>query len=147
MITNEEWDAIEKKLEGWFSDVSFLYDGHSVRVKKLPVSENNLRLIVFIDGVIDPNKTIDLSGNGFCHLVCKFWRKSEKYAFDKKFRETLRHRNALLKGFRQKNALGDPDIKITSYHPDFSTAKILVRQFRRIDGLTFVQNTNNMRSE
>jgi len=139
MITNEKWDAIEKKLEGWFSDVSFLYDGHSVRVQKLPFRENVLRLFVFIDGTIDQNKSIDLHKKGFDPLVTLFWRRSERYAFDRKYRQSLIKYNKAMKSLGSKDPPKDPNAKLIVYHPDFATAKSLVRQFRRIEGLTFVQ--------
>ncbi len=138
-ISTEQCVAIEKELLGWFADVRFEYDGHEIRVQKVPLRENVLRLVVFIDGKIEARKGVDLDDTGFDPLVVLFWRRSERYAFGRKHRESMIRYNKLMKRSKLKGTLYDPDKKLVTYHPDFSTAKSLVRQFRKVEGLTLVE--------
>lgn len=142
-ISKEQWTVIEKKLRGFFSEVVFEYEGHKITVQKGFIRENVMRLVVYIDGAIKAKDSLDLDGTGFNPLVVLFWRRRERYALPKKYREAfIRYNKAMRIDKSEKE--NDPERKTVSYQPDFATAKSLVRQFRVVEGLTLVGGVDNV---
>ena len=139
-MSNEQWTVIEKKLRGFFSEVVFEYEGHKITVQKGFIRENVMRLVVYIDGAIKAKDSLDLDGTGFNPLVVLFWRRRERSLYTKKSREALVRYSKAIGKKRSKEAGIDPEKKTVSYHPDFPSAKSLVRQFRKVDGLTLLED-------
>ena len=134
-ISKEQWAVIEEKLRGWFAKVSFEYEGHEILVQKELIRENVMRLVVYIDGAIKAKDSLDLDGTGFNPLVVLFWRRRERYLWTKECREALVRYSKAIGKKRSKEVGIDPERKTVSYHPDFPSAKSLVRQFKKVEGL------------
>lgn len=135
-ISNEMWEAIEKKLQGLFAEVVFEYKGHEITVQKGPLRENVRCLAVYIDGFIKCKDCVDLDKSGFDPLVVLFWRRRERQLFSKKYRAALVRYSKAIGEKRSKKEGIDPERKVVSYHPYFTTSKSLVRKFKRVEGLT-----------
>lgn len=143
-ISNEQWAEIEENLKGLFPLVVFLYKGHRISVQKGRLKENVYRLIVYIDGVIRAKDSLDLDGTGFNPLVVLFWRRRERYLYSKKHRDALVRYNKAIGEKRSKGDVLDPERKTVSYQPDFPTAKSIVRQFKKVEGLLLEGNVGQV---
>lgn len=129
-ISKEQWLAIENHLVGSFVSVKFKLGQHDMSVQRARKSESTTVLAVYIDGKIK-GAWFDAKNDrpGCIELV---WRKREKSYYTA----------AEIK--RLEKAFGKRDAK--KYHPKllakhhfldcyFTTAKSVVRQFKKISNL------------
>ncbi|MFC0822082.1 hypothetical protein ACFGZF_09270 [Pasteurella multocida] len=121
-ISNEKWSEIARKLsELW--NVSFLYDGHDIEVH-WQINKNKIVWFVFIDGVVF-SKWTNKESKLYC-LFEKFWFKRTSSIY------TARQRISY-KGLISKEALNQKKCYLQPY---FTSVSTLVRQFKKIEGLT-----------
>ena len=134
-ISKEQWVAIEEKLKSdWFPTVSFQFRKHEVSVSKERYSENRPCLVVYIDGVW---KGVWTRGDDEVYgpLVKLFWRKRTSAIFKPK------QKAKIIKNFGKRKAkeyFPKLDEVSVRWMPDFNTAASLVRQFKKVDGLTLL---------
>lgn len=121
-ITNEEWSEIARKLSELWS-VSFLYDGHLIEVH-FRIHKNKIIWFVFIDSAAIGKWASEESE--MFYLVEKFWFKRSRSLYTQKQRKEY-------KGLISKKSLGQ---KISYFQPYFTSVSTLVRQFKKIEGLT-----------
>ena len=138
MISKEQWQTIEKNLsDRIFHKESFTLDGHTILVSKTFVSKNKLGIAVYIDGVIQMAQA-EQSRPEFNQVTHKVWRKRQKAVYSpvkvKKLIKDLGKRRA-------KEFFPNLEKVITYYDPTFTSATSLVRQFKKLDGLSVVNQT------
>jgi hypothetical protein len=140
VTSRAQWEAIEKRLRGIFGEVKFRVDGHEVAVQRKFVAEGRSSLWVYINGKIEykhmmPDKETKL----FDPIVERVWRPrvthlvspQKKKALElkwkaKRYSERDIQAMKMIEGF-DKHFLG--------YVPDYSTARTLVRRFKKIEGI------------
>ncbi|WP_368919977.1 hypothetical protein [Providencia vermicola] len=130
-ISKEQWEKIEGDLKDYFASVDFQYKGIEIGVRRASIGEGRTALAVFLDGEICsgwgwPNSDV------FNPLVECFWSKRQKSYYSptkvKKLEKIYGKR-------RVKKEISNLHEKFTWYYPYFSKASVLVRQFKRIEGL------------
>ncbi|WP_424410384.1 hypothetical protein [Pasteurella sp. PK-2025] len=124
-ISNEEWTEIARKLSELWS-VSFLYDGHLIEVN-WKIHKNKIIWFVFIDG--EWNGKWASEESEMFYLVEKFWFKRSRSLLTQKQRKEYKGLIRLI----SKKSLGQ---KISYFQPYFTSVNTLVRQFKKIEGLT-----------
>ncbi|MCD2529435.1 hypothetical protein LPL65_15510 [Providencia huaxiensis] len=131
-ISKEQWEKIEGDLKDYFASVDFQYKGIEISVRRISIGEGRTALAVFLDGEMRsgwgwPNSDV------FNPLVECFWSKRQKSYYSptkvKKLEKIYGKR-------RVKKEISNLHEKFTWYHPYFSKASVLVRQFKRIKELT-----------
>ncbi|ENU1229329.1 hypothetical protein [Providencia rettgeri] len=131
-ISKEQWEKIEGDLKDYFASVDFQYKGIEIGVRRVSIGEGRTALAVFLDGEMRsgwgwPNSDV------FNPLVECFWSKRQKSYYSptkvKKLEKIYGKR-------RVKKEISNLHEKFTWYHPYFSKASVLVRQFKRVKELT-----------
>lgn len=131
-ISKEQWAKIEGDLKGYFASVDFQYQDTEIGIRRVSAGEGKTKLAVFLDSEIRsgwglPNSDV------FNPLVVLFWSKRQKSHYSptkvKKLEKIWGKRRA-------KKEIPNLHDKFTWYWPYFSKASVLVRQFKRIEGLT-----------
>ena len=133
-ITKEQWDQIEKELKGMFGTVTLGLEGKELQIRRSQVAEGRWELIVYIDGSFKPAWGWS-SGEAYWPFVEKIWRKRSKAHYSPK------RQKEIIKIWGKRRAKKDfPNLeeKIHWYEPIFKTAKSLVSQYRKIEGLEVV---------
>ena len=133
-ITKEQWVEIEKHLAGLFSSVIFKYGEFEVTVTRSRVSESKTSLVVYVDGVIKGGWYSKDNERPAC--IPDVWRKrtSAKY--------TAKSIKSFEKIWGKRRAKKEmPELyEVTEYHTcDFTTAKSLVRQYKKLEGLELIK--------
>lgn len=133
-ITKEQWVEIEKHLAGLFSSVIFKYGEFEITVTRGRISESKTSLVVYVDGVIKGGWYSKDNERPAC--IPDVWRK----------RTRAKHTAKSIKSFekiwgkrRAKKEM--PDLyEVTEYHTcDFTTAKSLVRKYKKLEGLELIK--------
>ncbi|HHR6442786.1 TPA: hypothetical protein ACS777_003562 [Providencia alcalifaciens] len=131
-ISKEQWVKIEGDLKDYFASVDFQYKGIEIGVRRVSIGEGKTALAVFLDGEIRIGWGWTNS-DVFNPLVECFWSKRQKSYYSptkvKKLEKIYGKR-------RVKKEISNLHEKLTWYHPYFSKASVLVRQFRRVKELT-----------
>ncbi len=131
-ISKEQWAKIEGDLKSYFASVDFQYQDTEIGIRRVSAGEGKTKLAVFLDSEICsgwglPNSDV------FNPLVMLFWSKRQKSYYSptkvKKLEKIWGKRRA-------KKEIPNLHDKFTWYWPYFSKASVLVRQFKRIEGLT-----------
>ncbi len=135
-ISKAQWQAIETALMRLGGCAEFALDGHKITTQKRMVSENRMAIMVYIDGQIK-GKWVIPGEKDAPAIVPKVWRlKTKAYYGPAKIKR-------LEKQFGKRKAREYfPKLheKQHGYLPDFSTAKSLVRQYKKIEGLTLTSD-------
>lgn len=133
-ISKEQWNQIEEQLKGSYGHVKLSLEGRELSLEKRFVKENQLAILVFIDGTI-------LVTNGwpnhdqFDEFVQKVWRERKLSYYKPK--EQAR----IIKAFGKRNAkkhFPKLDEKLSFWVADFSTAASLRRKLQKLDGLELI---------
>ncbi len=138
MISKEQWQEIEKNLtDRIFHKETFALDGHVILVSKTFVSKNKLGFAVYVDGVIQLAQG-SISRPEFNQVTHKVWRKRQKAVYSpvkvKKLIKDIGKRRA-------KELFPNLEKVVTYYDPTFTSASTLLRQFKKLDGLTIPSKT------
>ncbi|SIS88192.1 hypothetical protein [Neptunomonas antarctica] len=135
MITKEQWDKIENDLTGMFASVKFQYGEHVLNVARVRTGEAKHELMVYVDGYIKGPWHIP-DHKDFLPVIKDVWRIRKKAQFSPqrkaKMIKSLGKRLA-------KSTFGYMDKVTIYYRPDFTTAKSLVRQYKKLEGLTLIE--------
>lgn len=131
-ISKEQWAKIEEDLKGYFASVDFQYENTEVSVRRVGYGEGQTKLAIYLDSQICYGWGWSNS-DAFNPLVKFFWAKRQKSLYSptkvKKLEKIWGKRRA-------KKEVPNLHEKFTWYQPYFSKASVLVRQFKRIEGLT-----------
>lgn len=136
MITKEQWDDIENELTGMFASVKFQYGEHVLNVARVRTGEAKHELMVYVDGTIK-GVWHSPESEGFLPVIKDIWRTRKKAVY------SPQKKAKLIKDFgkkRVKEFLPDLDKIIIYYSPDFTTAKSLVRQYKKLEGLVLIES-------
>ncbi|MDX1301214.1 hypothetical protein [Photobacterium sp.] len=134
-ITKEQWVAIEKELSLLIASVHFNLDGHEISVGRRLVREGVTSLFVYIDGEIKGGWYVNKFGIRPA-VVEKVWRKRSQACYS----PSKIQRIEKLHGKRNaKKYYPELHKKHEYLDPEFTKASVLVRQFKKLDGLTLVK--------
>ena len=131
MISTEQWKKIELNLAGSYTDIKFNYKAAEISVTRVRLSESKTALAVYINGEIGGGWGYEF-GDGYHPLVSDIWRKRTKALYSPSKKKKLE------KDFgkrRVKEIISDIDKVHTYYDCCFNTAKSLVSQFKKLEGL------------
>jgi len=131
-ITKEQWAALEERLKRHWVSENLQYQGHEICIQKERLKENQYCLVVYIDGTWC-GKWMDGTDETYGPLVKLFWRE-RKFAVHKP-----KAKAQLIKSFGKRRAreiFSNLDKVIIHYAPYFATAASIVRQFKKVEGLT-----------
>ncbi|MGZ0011836.1 hypothetical protein [Providencia hangzhouensis] len=131
-ISKEQWAKIEGDLKNYFASVDFQYKDTEVGVRRVSAGEGKTVLAVYLNSEICTGWGLPNS-DAFNPLVEYFWSKRQKSLYSPKQVKELEK----IWGKRHaKKEIPNLHEKLTWYYPGFSKASVLVRQFKRIEGLT-----------
>lgn len=129
-ISSEQWQKIEENLTTGMASVKFQMGSDAITVKRVLIKENRSALAVYINDQIVWKH--GMQDEGRPELICKVWRKRTFSAYSpvkkKKITEQFGKRKA-------KVYFPNLDKVSTYFDPMFNTAKSVVRQFKKLDGL------------
>ena len=130
-ISKEQWLAIEEELKGSYCQVDFKIDGHEVELRKRFVAENKIAIIAYVDGTYKGTDVLEDS-DGFRPIVKKVHRARVRHLYSpakkKKMEKEFGKR-------RVREIFKSFDITWTYYDPSFPTASVLIRQYKKLEGL------------
>lgn len=133
-ITKEQWIEIEKHLAGLFSSVIFKYGEFEITVTRGRVSESKTSLVVYVDGVIKGGWYSKDNERPAC--IPDVWRKRTRAKYTAK---SIKSFEKIWGKRRAKKEM--PELyEVTQYHTcDFTTAKSLFRQYKKLEGLELIK--------
>ncbi|WP_105198999.1 hypothetical protein [Pseudoalteromonas sp. T1lg10] len=136
-ITKEQWSEIETNLAGMLGHARFKLGDHEISVQRVKKSESTTMLAVYIDHEIKGEWYTKSDSRPSC--LEQVWRKRTFSVF--KAADIKRIEKAFGKRDAKKHY---PNLyeKREFFDCSFTTAKSLVRQFKRIEGLELI-DTNS----
>lgn len=133
-ISKEQWVEIEKQLAGLFGSVIFKYGEFEITVTRGRVSESKTSLVVYVDDAIKGAWFIEDNERPKC--IPDVWRKRTHAKYTAK---SIRDAEKVWGKRRAKKEMPELYEK-TEYHTcDFTTAKSLVRQYKKLEGLELIK--------
>ncbi|ENN99775.1 MULTISPECIES: hypothetical protein [Pseudoalteromonas] len=133
-ISKEQWAEIEKQLAGLFGSVIFKYGEFEITVIRGRVSESKTSLVVYVDDVIKGgwySKDIERPS-----CIPDVWRKRTRARYTTK---SIKDAEKVWGKRRAKKEMPELYEK-TEYHTcDFTTAKSLVCQYKKLEGLELIK--------
>lgn len=142
MITKAEWAQIENDISRSYVDVEFTYKGFKLTVNRVRVSESKTELVVYINGRINHGwstahidwvKVSEELKSQVPPILADVWRERTKSLYTAK---EIKEQEKIW-GKRECKKMGIYT-KYHYYEPFFSKASVLVRQFKKLDGLELV---------
>lgn len=133
-ISTELWQKIEENLTSSMASVKFQMESDVITVKRVRIKENRLALAVYINDQIVWKH--GMQSDEQPELIRKVWRKRTVAAYSPVKKQKI------IKSFgkrRAKELFPSLDKVTTYYDPTFNTAKSVVRQFKKLDGLAVVK--------
>ena len=133
-ISKEQWAEIEKQLAGLFGSVIFKYGEFEITVIRGRVSESKTSLVVYVDGVIKGGWYSKDNERPSC--IPDVWRKRTRARYTTK---SIKDAEKVWGKRRAKKEMPELYEK-TEYHTcDFTTAKSLVCQYKKLEGLELIK--------
>lgn len=130
-ISKEQWAKIEGDLKGYFASCTFQYKDIEVSVFRVSAGEGKMVLGVYLNGKIKISwgyrEHVD-----FDPLTELFWHQRSKAYYTPKQVKQIEKIWGKRQGKKEFPKLHESFIW---YQPYFSKASVLVRQFKRIEGL------------
>lgn len=154
-ISKEQWKAIQTRLKEFVVHLEFSLSGHAITIQRVRKSESTTALAVYIDHEIKGNWISDLNDispdDAFINGVVKqVWHHRFVSAYSRKSiqeLETLKKRIGV-KRFKERFSTLDPKtIGNTYLTPYFGSSAVLVRQFKKIEGLQLVTELQEVADE
>lgn len=145
-ISKEQWKTIEGLLKAMWVDMKFDLNGHEISIRRARKSESRTVLEVFIDGVIKGEwvqnvDKLDPADEFMNQIVKQVWFHKFFARFKAKEIAQLEKYKKLVGVKRFKAEWGEGDLKKQGCYylmSHFGSAATLVRQFKKIDGLTLI---------
>ena len=133
-ISKEQWAEIEKQLAGLFGSVIFKYGEFEITVIRGRVSESKTSLVVYVDDVIKGGWYSKDNERPSC--IPDVWRKRTRARYTTK---SIKDAEKVWGKRRAKKEMPELYEK-TEYHTcDFTTAKSLVCQYKKLEGLELIK--------
>ncbi len=133
-ISKEQWAEIEKQLAGLFGSVIFKYGEFEITVIRGRVSESKTSLVVYVDDVIKGGWYSKDNERPSC--IPDVWRKRTRARYTTK---SIKDAEKVWGKRRAKKEMPELYQK-TEYHTcDFTTAKSLVCQYKKLEGLELIK--------
>ncbi|WP_064435498.1 hypothetical protein [Pseudoalteromonas neustonica] len=133
-ITKEQWIELEKHLTGYFCSAIFKFGEFEITVTRGRVSESKTSLVVYVDDVIKGDWYSKDNERPAC--IPDVWRKRTRAKYTAK---SIKEAEKVWGKRRAKKEMPELYEK-TEYHTcDFTTAKSLVRQYKKLDGLELIK--------
>lgn len=144
-ITAAQWKQISDHLKCQHAQVEFSLNGHSIAVIRERKSESVSHLCVYIDGKfkgvwMQLLTEIDPADEFMNHVVKQvlFHKFKARYSRDQLAKLEKYKRRFGVKTFKEIYGEDPKSEGFTILYPNFSSSAVLVRQFKKIDGLTLV---------
>ncbi|OPX57050.1 hypothetical protein SAMN02745127_02090 [Oceanospirillum multiglobuliferum] len=131
-ITKSQWQEIEEELKTLRCKVVFDYQGQAISVERIRTGESRLDLAVYLDGNIVLGWGWP-DGEVFDPQVKLLWRQRSKSIFKPAEKQKLIKEIGVR---RAKKHFPKLDDKIEWYDPVFTSAAALVRQYKKLEGLS-----------
>lgn len=145
-ITAAQWKQISDRLKRSYVDIKFSLNGHSIDITRERKSESTSHLCVYIDGYIKGVwmkllTEIDPADAFMNQVVKQVWFQKFKVRYSKKqLAELEKHKRVIdVKLFKEIFGEDPKSQGITILFPNFSSSAVLVRQFKKIDGLEYLE--------
>ena len=133
-ISKEQWAEIEKQLAGLFGSVIFKYGEFEITVIRGRVSESKTSLVVYVDDAIKGGWYSKDNERPSC--IPDVWRKRTRARYTTK---SIKDAEKVWGKRRAKKEMPELYEK-TEYHTcDFTTAKSLVCQYKKLEGLELIK--------
>ncbi|WP_419147564.1 hypothetical protein [Pseudoalteromonas 'SMAR'] len=133
-ITSEQWQEIEEKLKGIYPCVKFNFGEFQLTIARVKVSESTFHLGVYINGEIKAAWFSEKNDRPVC--IPDVWRKRTKAIYSAK---TIKEIEKAFGKRESKKYYPDLHKKYVYYDCCFTTAKSLVRQFKKLSNLTLLE--------
>lgn len=144
-ISKEQWKAIEANLKRSWVDMEFSLNGHAIKIQRERKNESTTVLSVYIDGFIKGEwakslEKIDADDAFMNGVVKRVWAHSFIKRFNKKALENYAKAKRQCGAKFAHDLYGkDPEKQgVTILLPSFGSSTTLVRQYKKIEGLTLV---------
>lgn len=134
-ISKAQWEQIEERLKGFFVHFKFELNGHEISVTKERAKENQYCLVVYIDSTFKGIWVMGGKDPECDPIVQQVWRKRSRAMYSPSQKAKL---TKIMGVRRAKKAFPNWDHVTLYWTPEFKTAASLVRQFKKIPGLTLV---------
>lgn len=143
-ISKEAWEDIESSLSCSYVDISFKFKGYLLQVNRVRISESKTALMVWIDGksrsswgcahldFMKSNLTTD-EIESTPSIIPDVWKPVARSNYKPKQIKAFEKING--KRWCKKEGIYDKTVFYTS---TFSKASVLVRQFKKLDGLELI---------
>lgn len=141
MISKEKWAEIEQKLKAyWVHDVKFTLGEDVITIQRQRDGESKTVLAVFINSQICFGWG-DENHEEFKPITNKVWRKVFKPLYSKQKLASAKKKLGV-RLFNQIYSKKEQTAGITYISPYFPSSKPLISQFKKIEGLEFVEDCN-----
>lgn len=136
-ITKEQWQAVEKELAAGWVNVEFQYKGFELAVARQRESESKTVLAVFINGEIKGAwMSLFNDVKDGPEIIKDVWKLTTK----------AKYKPAMIKDIekiygkrRAKKEYPDLHSRYEFFMPYFSKASVLVRQLKKLEGITLTK--------
>ncbi|SHO20125.1 Putative uncharacterized protein [Moritella viscosa] len=133
-ITKAQWQDIERELTDWLPDVEFALDGFIINVSRQRISEQKAALVVYINGELKGDWMVNKDNRP--SIIPQVWKTKTRSLYSpskvKKLEKEIGKRRA-------KQYIPNLHGKSSHLVPYFSSAAVLVRQFKKIEGLVLTR--------
>ena len=136
-ISKEKWEEIEQVLQGYFADVCFTYKGYELAIQRSAVGEGRTALFVYIDGVI--KGSWNLQKDDTPQIVPEVWRRRTMSVYSPKERKEIERALGKRQAKKDFPKLHD---KVEWYDAMFTKASVLVRQFKKLEGIELSEKSS-----
>lgn len=135
MITKEQWNEIENKLQSIFALKKFRLGSDEITIAREFVKEGQSKLVVYLNGTIKFSWTHRVDDEHYNPLVAKFWHCSSRAIYGKKYKA------AMIKIYGKKRVKQEcPELekRYVNYSPFWPRAKTLVNHLKKIPDLELI---------
>ena len=144
-ITAAQWKEISARLKRQWVHMEFSLKGHSITIQRTRKTESTTVLAVYIDNTISGKwmkliDEIDPADEFMNQVVKQVWFHRFKAMYSGKQLAAMEKfkRGIGVKRFKEMYGDDPKSEGITFLRPMFGSAAVLVRQFKKIEGLTLV---------
>jgi len=136
-ITKEQWQAVESELAMAWCQVKFEYKGFEVSINRQRASESKTVLSVFINGEIK-GAWLGITENtkDAPNVIKDVWKLTTKAKYKNKF---IKEIEKIYGKRRAKKEYPELHGRYEYWSPYFSKASVLVRQFKKLEGIKLIQ--------
>ncbi|MCE2594433.1 hypothetical protein K6Y31_06365 [Motilimonas cestriensis] len=121
-ISKEQWTDIESKLSGLYGTVKLMLEGRTLTLEKRLIAENQLAVLVFIDGSIQPTSGLE-SSKHYDPFVALVWRKRSESCYSQKQIKEIEKLWGKREAKKQYPRLYDKHVYYEPFFPKFAGLK------------------------